>query len=441
MAVVSDPFVNGVSFLSAALVVLGWWILLGLTGHIALFFMAAGICGLGWSYWVKIERKVQKDGLLSILPASVASVAAERSILEILRPGPSSSEVPTSNTSNILAPIVEFGGLAAFSALVSAADDESFSTFFSRLPRSMKIILTRKGGIYYVLPRTVQSFLAPNGIDRVNRPAILPAQPRPRNLQKSSQVSTFEAKHAVDAANGKIKPKLADVPAEEVGEARSDAPTSPPVNGDMKGNVPVLQPRCTTQERKQNKSLPSVKEEKRVVQKVVLTRKDVEKTKNAAGGLVRDAAYNVYRPAEKAVVNLFSNAVKKILNSIARSAAATNSSQIVMAGGTSLLVLLLQLLSVKRARGRTLRILELLVYFVSLLVLGGTASAGFIKFAASMWLRGRGRHYIPTTRQRGTHSQSPIASSFEWASSNKLTTIGMSASVISFMAWARRSMR
>ena len=92
-----------------------------------------------------------------------------------------------------------------------------------------------------------------------------------------------------------------------------------------------------------------------------------------------------YRPAEKAVVNLFSNAVKKILNSIARSAAATNSGQIAMAGGTSLLVLLLQLLSVKRARGRTLRILELLVYFVSLLVFGGAASAGFIKFAASMW--------------------------------------------------------
>eukprot|EP00954_Amorphochlora_amoebiformis_P023327 1359377-Amorphochlora_amoeboformis.AAC.1 len=139
-------------YASITSVIVGWFILMGLRGSLAVLMMVAGIVGVVWAAAQDFKLRVEEKGLVDMLPAGLRDVTMDRSIMEILRP-----VVPWVDTTMF----VQTGGMFVVSGILAFIDESKYQDFLSKLPGDLQRLLKRRGGIYHMLPSVVQKHMLP----------------------------------------------------------------------------------------------------------------------------------------------------------------------------------------------------------------------------------------------------------------------------------------
>jgi len=113
--------------------------------------------------------------------------------------------------------------------------------------------------------------------------------------------------------------------------------------------------------------------------KITVSNRDINQTMRATEWLVYNLIWAMYKPIERAAVSLGQESLNEAARSFFSLFNSIDQRHVNMAGGVSVSALCLQLVFVKRSRLRTLRVAELVLYFLTLLVLSGALSVTAMK--------------------------------------------------------------
>eukprot|EP00471_Norrisiella_sphaerica_P005371 CAMPEP_0184481512 /NCGR_PEP_ID=MMETSP0113_2-20130426/3062_1 /TAXON_ID=91329 /ORGANISM="Norrisiella sphaerica, Strain BC52" /LENGTH=391 /DNA_ID=CAMNT_0026860681 /DNA_START=21 /DNA_END=1193 /DNA_ORIENTATION=- len=376
-----------IAALSVIVCVMGWCLLLGFTGNLALLMLLAGIFGFVWSAWKSAQHRIEREGLVAILPSSVSNIVLHRSVLEILRPQPEGPHRPSSTALSSSywtdSPVLQTGGVAVAAAILSFIDEDSFAFFFTSLPQSIQNLLTMEGGIYFLLPRNAQRLIAPDNRHlRRNVESQLNHTTSTKLHQASAKMTAngimLDSKHANANTCCSTATRLAD------------APEGKDINGNL--------------ERKEARHLSPVRDDNKATigeSKLVLSRRDMDRTVEAAESLVYRLIRSMYEPAERQLISVAQSTASEAFRSFFSIFQSVDQRQVNAVGGISLLSLLLQLAFVKKARNRTWKLAEVLLYVLTLLTITGSISLTALRKIAMTMLTRRRRSALNESARAG----------------------------------------
>eukprot|EP00465_Bigelowiella_longifila_P006600 CAMPEP_0185259302 /NCGR_PEP_ID=MMETSP1359-20130426/8100_1 /TAXON_ID=552665 /ORGANISM="Bigelowiella longifila, Strain CCMP242" /LENGTH=420 /DNA_ID=CAMNT_0027845155 /DNA_START=87 /DNA_END=1349 /DNA_ORIENTATION=- len=419
--------------------------------------MTMGFIGLLYAAYTAMERKIRTDGLLAILPASVERSITRQSILDVLRP-----PAPEDQRSFAENPIVQTGGVLAAAALISSVDEQNFAHFFRSLPDSMQNLLTMDGGIYRLLPRPAQVLLLPARGDDSKSPEgeLSPSSQlrrtdsaRPSSKLLLTREDSFgltdmkgRVLHSLEAeAKGSRVPilvratRLADAP--EGKESKNDEDHKSAFQRSQDSPPRFAGPTVGRIDSKRRLGRRRTEEKK-----ITLSDRDINQTMRAAESMIYNLVWAMYKPAERAVVSLGQESMNEAARSFVSLFSAIDQRHVNVVGGVSVSALCLQLVFVKRSRLRTLRVAELVLYFLTLLVLSGALSMTAIKAVAARILgRYQRRSRAHRSNNQGHEGRrgrgiSLFTQTGGWIENHKLL-ICTGAGTIALLTWLKRRLR
>mmetsp|Transcript_37177 Transcript_37177/g.60386 ORF Transcript_37177/g.60386 Transcript_37177/m.60386 type:complete len:277 (-) Transcript_37177:34-864(-) len=179
--------------------------------------------------------------------------------------------------------------------------------------------------------------------------------------------------------------------------------------------------------------------------KITVSNRDINQTMRATEWLVYNLIWAMYKPIERAAVSLGQESLNEAARSFFSLFNSIDQRHVNMAGGVSVSALCLQLVFVKRSRLRTLRVAELVLYFLTLLVLSGALSVTAMKAVVARIL-GPGRRrprFDRSSRGRDGGEEravSLLTHTSRWVEEHKLL-ICTGAGTVALLTWLRRRLR
>ncbi len=420
---------------SVVALVAGWCVLFGISGNLAILLLLAGLAGLVCSAWFYVRYVVETQGLLAVLPSFVRESLLNRSLVEVVRSPPGGRQrrgsrgvaqrARPSVGASVGMAAAQVGGVVALSAFLGAVDDQNFSQFLGELPRSVRRLVTRRGALLDILPPGIRDLMLPR--------AAGPDPPAPRSHQGG--------KGGGKSASGWAEPAQLEAPmdAKAAGAILADAPA-------LDESIEALEANENKEQRAgpapvDAKARPGARSRprRRQTTQLPLSRQSISTTVRAFRGLATRFAMSYYRPAAQQIQRTVNTATRGVLTSALRPFEAISSGSLACAAGASTGAFVLQLVLMRRARLRTVRLIEALLYALTILAMGGVSVVASLRYLARRLRARRGRPAGIRQASDGV-AVSWLGSGATWVSENRLP-IGVAAGSVLMVLWRLRWLR
>jgi len=151
--------------------------------------------------------------------------------------------------------------------------------------------------------------------------------------------------------------------------------------------------------------------------------------------------FSQYEPAERQLISVAQSTASEAFRSFFSIFQSVDQRQVNAVGGISLLSLLLQLAFVKKARNRTWKLAEVLLYVLTLLTITGSISLTALRKIAMTMLTRRRRSALNESARAGAAQSRRFADrAAQWISDHKLTICTGTGTVV-LLTWLRKFRR